>query len=194
MRHVMTIAALIFLLPSAALAHVGVGPTTGFANGFVHPLSGLDHVLAMTLVGLLAVQIGGRAVLALPAAFIGMMIVGGVLGMAHYPMLFVEAGIALSVLVLGLSVTFSWKPPVAAAVAMTATFALFHGHAHGSEMPLSASGFTYGVGFVVATALLHAAGLALGFVSRTGRIGVFAVRLAGAASSLIGAAFLIAST
>lgn len=188
------LAALFVVLPlNAALAHTGVGPTAGFAHGLVHPFSGLDHLLAMTLVGMLGVQIGGRAIWALPLTFVGMMVVGGVLGMTGIAILFVEAGIALSVLVLGAAVAFAWKPPVAAAIGAAALFALFHGHAHGAEMPASASGLSYSLGFIAATAALHGLGVALGLGVRRLHHGGMALRMAGAASAMAGVALLLGS-
>jgi urease accessory protein len=151
------------LIPTAALAHVGVGSTNGLAHGFMHPLSGLDHQLAMVLVGTLAYQLGGRALWLVPLAFVSAMAFGGVLGVAAAPVPFVELGIALSVVLLGGAVAFGVKPPVAVAMAVAGLFAIFHGHAHGTEMPLDVSGAAYAAGFTVATTLLHAIGIGLGY-------------------------------
>jgi urease accessory protein len=150
------------LLPGAAWAHVGHGPTAGFAHGFVHPVTGLDHVLAMVSVGLFAANLGGRALWAVPLTFVSVMAVGGALGVAGIGVPFVEAGIAISVIVLGLAVALRWQWPVAGAMALVGLFAIFHGHAHGAEMPVDASGLEYGLGFMLATALLHVAGIGLG--------------------------------
>ena len=150
------------LAPTAAWAHPGHDATIGFAAGFVHPVSGIDHVLAMIAVGLFAANLGGRALWAVPLSFVSVMAVGGALGVAGIAVPFVEAGIAISVIVLGLAVALRWKVPVAAAMALVGLFALFHGHAHGTEMPVNAAGLEYGLGFVLATALLHGAGLSLG--------------------------------
>lgn len=178
--------------PTAALAHAGAGAAHGLADGFLHPLSGIDHVLAMVAVGVLAAQNGGRALWLVPLAFVGMMLAGGALGMAGVAMPFVEAGIALSVLVLGLVLALGPPPPTLAAMALVGFFALFHGHAHAAEMPETASRLGFGAGFVLATLLLHAAGLGLGLA--VGRSGTAAagrtMRLAGGAISLAGAAFL----
>jgi urease accessory protein len=158
------------LAPTAAWAHPGHGEAVGFAQGFVHPVTGLDHVLAMIAVGLFAANLGGRALWAVPLSFVSVMALGGALGVAGIAVPFVEAGIALSVIVLGLAVALRWKAPVAAAMALVGLFALFHGHAHGSEMPVDAAGFEYGLGFILATALLHGAGLTLGLgFARFGR-------------------------
>ena len=181
-------AAALTLLPQLAFAHTGVGDVHGFSHGFAHPLGGLDHLLAMVTVGIFAWQLGGRAVWAVPATFVGLMAVGGALGVSGIDVPFVELGIALSVIVLGGVVAFGLKAPLAAAVAMVGFFAIFHGHAHGAEMPEDASGLAYGVGFMFATALLHVAGLGLGMaIGRFGEThGTRYVRGAGAAVALAG--------
>lgn len=158
------------LLPTAAWAHTGHGATVGFVHGFVHPVTGLDHVLAMVAVGLFAANLGGRALWAVPLSFVSVMAFGGALGVAGVAVPFVEAGIAVSVIVLGLAVALRWQWPVAAAMALVGVFAIFHGHAHGAEMPADAAGLEYGIGFMLATALLHAAGIGLGLgIARFGR-------------------------
>jgi len=119
-----------FLAPTAALAHTGVGDTSGFMHGFMHPLGGLDHQLAMILVGIFAYQLGGRALWLVPLTFVGVMAIGGLLGVAGIPVPFIELGIALSVIVLGAIVAFGVKVPVAAAMGIVGLFAIFHGHAH----------------------------------------------------------------
>jgi urease accessory protein len=181
-----------FAAPSLALAHTGHGDAAGFLHGFEHPVGGLDHVLAMVLVGMLAFQLGGRALLALPLSFVAVMAVGGALGIAGIEVPFVETGIALSIVVLGLAVAFRAKAPLFAAMALVGLFAVFHGHAHGAEMPADASGLAYGVGFMLATALLHAAGLGVGFALARASIaaGGAVLRLAGAASAVLGVAIL----
>ncbi len=150
------------LTPSLALAHPGHEIAEGFAHGFVHPLLGLDHVLAMIGVGLLAVVLGGRALIALPLTFVSLMALGGFLGQAGLVLPAVETGIALSLVVFGAALALGLQAPVWLAMAMTGIFALFHGFAHGLEMPATASGLTYGAGFVLATLVLHGAGLGLG--------------------------------
>jgi urease accessory protein len=182
----------IALLPTVALAHTGVGDTVGFSHGFIHPLTGIDHVLAMMMVGVFAWQLGGRALWLVPITFVLVMAIGGVLGVTGIGVPFIEIGIALSVIVLGASVAFRIKAPMAIAMAVVGLFAIFHGHAHGSEMPENAAGMTYGLGFMIATALLHLGGIGLGFL--IGRIGdkrgpVF-VRAAGAAAAVAGLAIL----
>jgi urease accessory protein len=180
------------LVPTAALAHTGVGSTSGFMHGFMHPLSGLDHQLAMVLVGMFAYQLGGRAMWLVPATFIAFMALGGFLGITGAPLAFVEIGIALSVVVLGAIVAFGVKAPLAVAMGVVGLFAVFHGHAHGTEMPLDASGAIYGAGFMLATALLHAAGVGIGFlVGMTSRtLGANVYRVAGGLASVAGVALL----
>lgn len=185
-------ATLLGLLPSLALAHTGAGEAHGFAHGFAHPLTGIDHVLAMVAVGILAAQSGGRALWAVPLAFLSLMVVGGAVGMGGLDLPFVETAIALSVVVLGAAVAFGVTLPLAAAMGLAGVFALFHGHAHGAEMPEDASGLAYGLGFVTATAMLHLAGLGLGLmIGRFGaRHGAALVRLSGAAIALGGVVLL----
>jgi len=182
-----TLSILIFALicPLALFAHTGVGDTHGCSHGFGHPLGGLDHLLAMWAVGLWAMQLGGTFVWRIPASFVGVMILGGMLGVMGIPLPAVELGIVTSVLVLGLLVAMAVRPPVAAAMALVGGFALFHGYAHGAEMPAGTGSLTYTLGFVLATCLLHACGLLAGLSLRTlasGRV----VRLAGGAVALAG--------
>ena len=148
-------------LAGLAQAHPGHGGG-GFANGFAHPLHGLDHLLAMLAVGLWAAQLGGRAKWAVPACFVGVMVGGGALGMAGVGLPFAEQGIAASVLILGLLIAAAVRLPLAAGLAVAGIFALCHGYAHGAEMPVTAAGAVYAFGFATATALLHACGLGLG--------------------------------
>ncbi len=145
-----------------AYAHVGVGDVSSFHAGFMHPLSGLDHLTVMTAVGLWAALKGGRAVWAWPAAFVLVMLAGAGLGMMHAPIPFVEPGILASVVALGLLVALAVDLPVSVGAAIIGLFALLHGHAHGTEIPENAAGLDYMAGFALATALLHGAGVALG--------------------------------
>lgn len=162
MRFLSVFAATLFFA-TAAQAHTGGAAASGLAYGFLHPLGGLDHILAMLGVGLLGYVLGGRALWLVPAAFVGMMAAGGGLALAGVAIPFVELGIALSVVVIGGALVFGTSLPVVAAMILAGGFAVFHGHAHGSEMPLAASGLSYGLGFMAATALLHGLGLTLGF-------------------------------
>jgi urease accessory protein len=185
-------AALLMAAATSAQAHTGIGDTAGLAHGFAHPLGGIDHVLVMVAVGLFAVQLGGRALWLVPLAFVSVMAAGGVLGVAGIAAPFVELGIGLSVVVLGLTVAFGLHFPTIAAMMLVGVFAIFHGHAHGAEMPESVAGLAYGVGFVLATALLHAIGIGLGLgVGKAGAaIGRRALRTAGTAMALAGVAIL----
>ncbi|GAB4358021.1 MAG: hypothetical protein Kow00114_09950 [Kiloniellaceae bacterium] len=180
------------LFATAAEAHTGAGAASGLAAGFFHPIGGLDHVLAMLGVGLLGYVIGGRALWLVPAAFVAMMAVGGVFGVAGLGLPFVEAGIALSVVVIGAALAFGAKLPLALAMALAGGFAVFHGHAHGTEMPLAASGLAYGLGFMAATALLHGVGIGAGFGLNAvaGAAAQRAARLGGALLSVSGLAIL----
>ncbi|MBB4187702.1 urease accessory protein [Sinorhizobium terangae] len=174
-------------LPAVAHAHPGVGAAGGLAHGFMHPVGGLDHILAMVAVGTFASIIGGRALWLVPASFVLMMAAGGALGIEGIAVPFVEIGIAASVIALGLAVALRWNPPTAVAMGVVSLFAIFHGHAHGAEMPMDASGLQYALGFMAATALLHVAGIGLGFV--LGRVGVkshVATQLGGSAMALAG--------
>jgi len=167
-----------------ALAHTGVGATNSFAAGFMHPLLGLDHLTVMVAVGLWAALKGGRALWAWPLAFFGGMLIGGVLGMAHVAVPLVEPGILASVVALGLLVAAAADLPVGVGAAIIGTFALLHGHAHGSEIPETAGGVEYAAGFVLATASLHLLGIGAGVAFGTRFRGI--VRVAGAACALIG--------
>ncbi|HXG78222.1 MAG TPA: HupE/UreJ family protein [Methyloceanibacter sp.] len=177
---------------SAALSHTGIGSTGGFVHGFAHPLSGLDHQLAMILVGVFAYRLGGRALWLVPLTFVVIMALGGALGVSGLSLPFVEIAIALSVVVLGAVIALGVRAPIALAMALVGLFAVFHGHAHGSEMPLDASGVEYGLGFMFATALLHAFGIALGFLLGLSaeRLGANTYRIAGALASIAGLAML----
>mgnify|MGYP000845590388 FL=1 len=172
------------LYASAASAHTGHHAVAGFVSGLSHPLSGLDHLLAMVAIGLWAAQQGGRALWAVPAAFVGTMVLGGTLALGGLVLPHVETGIAASVLVLGLLVATRQRWNVAAGMAIAAGFALFHGYAHGQEMPQATSPALYALGFVLATAFLHGVGIA------AGRIGRHAIQLAGLAIAASGLAML----
>jgi urease accessory protein len=176
---------LVLLLPTLAYAHVGVGPTSGWFAGLVHPITGLDHLAAMIGVGLWAAQRGGRALWLVPLTFVLVMSLGGLLGMAGLALPLVEPGIVASVLVLGVLIAAAVRLPLVASVLVVGLFALFHGHAHGAEMPDTVAGVAYGLGFIVTTACLHMLGIGLGLAA--GRFGsAQMVRYAGGAIALLG--------
>jgi urease accessory protein len=179
-------------LAPMAHAHVGVGATTGFLYGFAHPFSGLDHMLAMVAVGLWSGQRGGRARWMIPVTFVTVMILGGIMGAMGIALPYVEQGIALSVLVLGILVAAAVSLPLPASMLLVAVFALFHGHAHGMEMPVSVTGVEYGAGFVLATAILHASGVGAAMVARNFHRSVL-MRVSGTAIALSGAYLLLAA-
>lgn len=161
----LALAFLLWLLDTRlAAAHIMTGPMGGFASGFEHPLSGPDHLLAMFSVGLWGAQMGGRAVWSLPVTFPLIMCIGGVLGIAGVAMPGIELGIACSILVLGVAIGLEWKAPEWLAVVIVAFFAIFHGYAHGAELPLAADPAAYAVGFVVATGMIHVLGVVVGLL------------------------------
>ena len=172
-----------------AFAHVEAGQGAGFLSGFLHPISGLDHVLAMVAVGLWGAQLGAPAIWLLPVAFPLAMAIGGFLGLLGIPLPGVEAGIAASAILLGAAVMMERRFPLYAAAALVGFFAIFHGHAHGTELPPGESGLLYSLGFVVATGCLHVIGIAIGAIHRwpAGRI---ALRIAGGGVGLAGIFFL----
>lgn len=178
--------------PSAALAHTGMGPAEGFIHGFGHPLGGVDHILAMLAVGVFASVLGGRALYLVPLSFVAMMVLGFALGVMQVQVPFVELGIALSSIAIGGAAALGRPMPLAGAAALAGLFAVFHGHAHGAEMPGNADGLAYALGFVLATALLHAAGLlgALGLARLAGRNGRVLARAAGVVFALGGVGVL----
>jgi urease accessory protein len=178
--------AALVLLPQAALAHPGHGAAIGVEAGFLHPLLGADHVLAMVAVGLLAALRGGRALWALPLSFLMLMSAGAGLGMAGMVLPYAEAGIALSIVVFGVVAIVGLRAPVALLASLVGVFAVFHGYAHGAEMPETASGLSFGLGFLVSTAFLHVAGIGLGVAAA--RLG--ATRAAPALGACVAAAGL----
>ncbi|MBV8496191.1 MAG: HupE/UreJ family protein [Gammaproteobacteria bacterium] len=186
---VVIVAAAGSLLCDRAAAHMGTGLPGGFVSGFVHPFSGVDHLLAMVSVGLWGAFLGRPLIFALPVVFPAMMVGGALMGMFVVPLPPVELGIALSVLVLGGCIALSVRAPIWAASLVVALFAVFHGYAHGKELPSAADPVSYSAGFVLATGLLHVSGIAVGFVKdRPG--GLVATRSIGAAIATIGAWFL----
>jgi len=181
--------AFMFVLVARLEAHVQSGQAAGFLTGLKHPISGLDHVLAMIAVGLWGAQLGSPAVWMLPVAFPMMMAFGGFIGLVGLPLPGVEIGIALSAVLLGTVVARESRPSLAVAVLLVAFFAIFHGHAHGAELPKGQSGLTYSIGFVIATGCLHGVGIAIGLIHRW-PAGKTALRAAGAIVALAGVAFL----
>lgn len=180
------------LIPTAAFAHTGLGETAGLLHGFLHPIGGLDHVLAMVAVGIFAYVLGGRALWLVPLSFVGMMVVGFGLGVAGTEVPFVELGIALSSVVIGGAAALGRPMPVAAAMSLVGVFAVFHGHAHGAEMPVGALGFEYALGFLIATALLHVVGIlaAMGVAKFVGKYGKPVAQIAGGLFALGGVGVL----
>lgn len=181
--------ALLLLAPATVLAHQEAGQITGFASGFLHPISGLDHVLAMVAVGLWGAVLGAPAIWVLPVAFPLTMAVGGLLGLLGIPLPGLEIGIAVSAITLGIMVLAQMRPPLWAAALLVAFFAIFHGYAHGKELPEGTSALLYSFGFVVATGLLHLCGILLGEAHRW-VVGQKAVRAAGGVVALGGLFFL----
>lgn len=153
---------LTLMIPSIASAHTGVGDTTGFWHGLGHPLGGLDHILAMVAVGLWAAQIGGRALWLVPSAFVLAMAGSSVLGHLAVPLPGVEQGILASDFILGLLLLFAPRVPLGVSMGIVGILAVFHGYAHGAEMPVTVSGLSYGMGFVLATTGLHLLGIGSG--------------------------------
>jgi urease accessory protein len=183
--------ALVVLAAAApAQAHIIGAAGAGWTQGFSHPFSGLDHSLAMVAVGIWAAQTGRPALWVLPVVFPVALAAGGLLGFAGLPVPGIEAGIAASVLGLGLLITLQAKPPLALSIALVALFALFHGHAHGTELPLAASPLLYGLGFLLATGLLHLVGIGIGHVMHL-PAGMTMLRVGGGAIAAVGVALFI---
>jgi urease accessory protein len=157
---------LVLFWPLVVWAHVQAGQAGGFVSGLSHPVSGLDHVLAMVAVGLWGAQLGAPAIWVLPVAFPMMMAFGGMLGLMGIPLPGVEVGIAVSAMVLGALVLGGIRLSLVAAVAVVAFFAVFHGHAHGTELQAGQNAMLYSLGFVIATGLLHAVGIGIGLIQR----------------------------
>lgn len=179
----------LLLVSSAACAHTGSGSSGGFISGFLHPVFGWDHVIAMVAVGLWGAFLGAPAIWILPVVFPLVMTFGGALGVLGIPLPGVETAIALSAIVLGAVVAFAVRPPIWLAAVIVGSFAIFHGHAHGTELPNAANPLAYSAGFVVATGLLHLSGIAFGLLAHW-PAGRMLVRLGGALIALAGAGFL----
>ena len=177
-------------LSGPAAAHTETGAAGGFVSGVLHPLLGFDHLVAMVAVGLWGAFLGRPAVWLLPVVFPSVMALGGALGIAGVPLPGVEIGVAGSGVLLGLAVALAWRAPLALAAVLVGVFAIFHGHAHGGELPTAANPFTYAAGFVLATGALHLAGVGFGTLTRFRR-GEWLVRGAGAVVALVGSSFLV---
>lgn len=161
----MLTALLAALVSAPVAAHSGTGLKGGLESGFLHPLQGFDHLLAMVCVGVWGAFLGPPLIYALPVVFPAFMVVGAVLGMFAVPLPSTEIGVAMSVVALGACIALSVRAPLWLAVVMVALFAVFHGYAHGNELPSAADPIGYSVGFVFATGLLHVAGICIGFLN-----------------------------
>ena len=184
-----TVTALFLLKASPAFAHVEAGQASGFVTGLQHPWSGLDHVLAMVAVGLWGAQLGNPALWILPVTFPMVMAMGAMMGLIGIPLPGIEAGIALSAILLGAAVLSEFRPKLYAAAILVGFFAIFHGHAHGTELPPGQNGLLYSMGFVIATGCLHGLGIAMGLIHRW-PAGKLALRSAGALITIMGGMFL----
>jgi urease accessory protein len=188
-RRLVIILTTFLLYAEAVQAHINKGEAVGFLSGLKHPISGLDHVVAMIAVGLWGAQLGAPAIWVLPVAFPMVMAFGGMLGLLGVPLPGIEIGIAASAILLGAAVMMELRPPIGFAAALVGFFAIFHGYAHGSELPPGQSGLLYSIGFVMATGCLHAVGIFIGLVHRWSW-GQRALRMAGAAIALAGVFFM----
>ena len=187
--HTLSILIVAILCAQPAFAHSQKGAAVGFVTGFLHPISGLDHVLAMVAVGLWGAQLGAPAIWLLPVAFPMVMAFGGMLGLLGVPIPGVEYGIAASAILLGAAVMLEFRPPLSLAAGLIGFFAICHGHAHGTELPPNQSALLYSMGFVIATGCLHAVGIGIGTICRW-TWGQKLVRAAGAAITTGGLFFM----
>lgn len=177
--------AALFLSPTLAHAHT-LGSGGGYLAGLGHPVLGFDHLLAMVSVGILSAQMGGRAIWTVPSTFVCVMLIGGMLGMRGIPLLSVELGIAFSVFALGVALAAEKKLPAVVAMLWVGFFAIFHGHAHGTEMPSMAQPVLFALGFITGTAAIHIVGVCIGLISQELPRGVAVLRLAGAGIAGVG--------
>ena len=185
------VAVALSLLPITGFAHEGASlPYGSFVGGLSHPVLGLDHFLAMVSVGILSAQMGGRAIWTVPATFVGVMALGGLLGYIDIGLTAIEAGIALSVLVLGIAIAADKRLPLSIAMSFVGFFAIFHGYAHGAEMPAVANSVTYAAGFLIGTTALHLLGVLIGDISRRYTRGPLVLRVSGAFIAATGMLFL----
>ncbi len=189
MAREMLVLALVLSWAQTASAHVQEGAAVGLLTGFLHPLSGLDHVLAMIAVGLWGAQLGSPGIWLLPVAFPLVMALGAMFGLMGVPLPGIEYGIAASAILLGAAVMFEVRPPLAVAALLVGFFAIFHGHAHGTELPPGQSALLYSMGFVIATGCLHASGIGIGTVHRWSW-GQVLLRVAGGVVAMGGVFFM----
>jgi urease accessory protein len=189
-RMIFLILAAALLAPATVLAHNPGGVAGGFASGFMHPMTGIDHILAMVAVGIWGAQLGAPAIWALPIAFPLVMSVGGAMGVRGVPLPGVEIGIAASALLLGLMIFSESRPSLVVAALLVGFFAVFHGYAHGTELPRAANPLAYGVGCVFATGLLHVSGITMGLIHHW-PTGARVLRVAGGGISLAGLFLLL---
>ncbi|MFC1810396.1 HupE/UreJ family protein [Patescibacteria group bacterium] len=180
---------ILLLIPQAALAH-NIGGS-GILSGITHPLLGLDHLLAMVAVGVISTQMGRKTIWKVPATFIVFMLIGGIIAILGLILPAVEIAIALSVLVLGVAIAFSKKIPGIWAMLFVALFAIFHGHAHGEEMPVIANAGLYAIGFISSTTLLHISGVLIGHYAKKTKLTIKLLQFAGAGVGTMGLIFLI---
>jgi urease accessory protein len=185
----LAVAAASLILAAPAFAHEQGGVAGGLVSGLLHPVTGIDHMIAMVAVGMWGAQLGSPAIWLLPVTFPLVMAFGGVAGVLRVPLPMPEVAIALSALVLGTAVAVRARAPLAAAAVVVGVFAIFHGHAHGVELPRAANPLAYGAGFVVATGMLHLSGIAIGALSRW-PAGARLIQVAGATIAVLGAWFL----
>jgi urease accessory protein len=189
-RRLLLLAAVVLLCRGQALqAHVQHGEAVSFRIGFQHPISGWDHVVAMIAVGLWGAQLGAPAIWVLPVAFPMVMAMGGMLGLMGMPLPGTEIGVAASAILLGSAVLSQVRPPLVIAAVVVTFFAIFHGYAHGAELPPGQNGLLYSMGFVVATGCLHAVGISVGVIHRW-LWGQKLLQLAGGAVALAGGFFM----
>lgn len=179
------------LIPTVAYAHDGSQvPFGGFLAGLVHPVLGYDHLLAMLSVGILSAQIGGRAIWTVPATFVSVMAVGGALGYINIGLTATEVGIAASLIILGLIIAAEQRLPVRLAMLGVGFFAIFHGYAHGSEIPTTTQPVLYALGFLTGTALIHIAGVVIGDIAKHYERGRLILRVGGALIAVTGVLFI----
>lgn len=185
------VALVLSLVPSVVYAHDGGNvPFGGFLAGLVHPVLGYDHLLAMLSVGILSAQIGGRAIWTVPSTFVSVMAIGGVIGLSNIGLNITELGIAISLVFLGTVIAAERTLPVRTAMIGVGFFAIFHGYAHGTEIPTTAQPILYGFGFLTGTALIHIAGVVIGDIAKHYESGKIILRIGGGLIALTGILFI----